>query len=300
MQAYDFGAAERHLGGAIEAALRQGAGTVAWMVTPVVALGETLQSQMKYDQAEACYRAGVALGAHLRGESHPDTLMSQVKLGNLLLTVGRAAEGQALLDRVEAAMRANDPRMNAQWRANMSGLLASTQMDRGRPERMVALLRADVDDLRLTVPNSGVLAQRERQYAVALAASGEVDTARATMALAQARWQTVAAGADAAAVETSFRISRANIALAGGDAAAALALLSPPLAATRQDALRRDIERGRALLALGRAEEAAAAANAVLHSLSNLPAGLRPVYTEALARQLQKQARRALRRPSAR
>jgi tetratricopeptide (TPR) repeat protein len=181
-----------------------------------------------------------------------------------------------------------------QMRANLEGLLGRTLPARGRPDQAIADLRKDVEDLRLTLPNSGPLALRELQLANALVDVGDIAGAQDMAAMAQAHWLAFSDGQATPRVDTTFAITRARVVLAEGDAKGALALLDPERAAIRIDRLRLLIERSRALLALGRNGEALAAAELVLQDLASLPEGTRPVHLEASALQRLGEAQRAM------
>ena len=87
INAYDYDGGVEQATRAIEVAKRQGDGAAAWLATPTGTLADALQGQMQYDQAAAsCACRSIALNTHVHGEAHPDTLLSQVKLGNLLLS----------------------------------------------------------------------------------------------------------------------------------------------------------------------------------------------------------------------
>ena len=281
--AYDFDGGVEQATRAIEVAKRQGDGAAAWLATPIGALADALQGQMQYHQAAASVREEVALNTHVHGELHRDTLQSKIKLGNLLLTVGRSTEGQALHAAVREAMKADDPRFNAEWRSYAGGQLDQLLMDRGRPDLLATSLRKEVEDLRSTLPHSPLLAHRERLWAEVLAALGEVGAARATLAAAQAHWRAFSAGVDTALVDSVFALSRARLELAAGNPAEALAQLDPARPAPRAVVIAREIERARALLALDRATDALGASDAALQGLARLPVGARPVALEAEA-----------------
>ncbi len=294
INAYDHDGGVEQATLAIAVARRQGEGSAAWLSTPIATLADALQGQMQYDQAAASVREEIALNAHVHGELHPDTLLSKLKLGNLLLTVGQSTEGRALHAAVREAMKANDPRFDAAWRSYAGGQLDQLLMDRGRPDLLAPSLRKEVDDLRRTLPHSPLLAHRERLWAEVQAALGDFGAARATLAAAQSHWRAFAAGVDTVLVDSVFALSRARVELAAGNPAEALAQLDPARPASRAVAIAREVERALALLALDRAADALAASDAALQDLARLPVGGRPVVLEAEALERRGLARRAL------
>ena len=289
----DAEAGETHARQAIAAAKLQGDGAAAWQATPNEALAEALQQQLKFDGAEAAQREQLALTTHVHGTLHPDTLSARVRLGNLLLSVGKSAEGQSLHDTVRQVMRASDPRYTTEWRSYTASQMGSSLLERGRPDLLEPLLRADLDDLQRTLPRSPVRSRRERALAEVLAAQGDIEGARKILIAAREHWVRFADGADTPRIESVFALTQARIELAAGNAAAALSLLDPERPATAIDTLTRQIERAHALLQLGPASEAAASADAALRILDAMPTNMRPLALRANALEWRGLARRA-------
>ena len=94
MTAFAFEAAESRLLAALAAAKRLGGAESVRSAHALGTLGSALEQQMKYVAAEERLRAAFDLGRHVDGEDHPETLIIKVMYANLLLTVGRAAEGK--------------------------------------------------------------------------------------------------------------------------------------------------------------------------------------------------------------
>jgi tetratricopeptide (TPR) repeat protein len=279
----DFGGGAAHATEAIKAAQRQGDAAAAWQATPTLTLADAYIGAMAYAKAEPILRDALALSTRLGGEALLETLTAKARLGNLLLILGRSTEGDALHESVRSALRTNDPRHDAQMRSYMTGVLAKQMMDRGRPDQMAPLLQSEVEDLRRTLPRSPLLAHRERVWALSLAARGQLDAARQTLAVADAHWTAYAKGVATPLVNAEFALGRARIALAAGDPGAALELLNPAQPAVASVAIERNIERARANLMLGRPAEALEAAEAAFLTLSGLPEGGRPVTLQANA-----------------
>jgi eukaryotic-like serine/threonine-protein kinase len=290
----DFEGGEEQAALAMQAARRRGAATAAWLQSPTVRIAEAQLGQMKFAEAEANLRASIALGTHLQGAGSPSGLVTTTRLGNLLLTVGRRSEGEAVHASVRAALLADDPRRTAQWRVDEDALLEATMNERGRPDLALASIRASIDDLQRNMPHSSLLAQSQRRLAELQAALGHIAAARESMALADASWRKVAADTDAGRIETSFAISRARVALAAEEPSLALAQLDLARPATPSDAIERRIERARALTALGRADAAASEAEAALGAIADLPEGQRPVALQASALEQRGEALRRL------
>jgi serine/threonine-protein kinase len=293
LSAGDTDAGESHARHAIEAARRQGDGAAAWKATPTGALADALYLQLKIDAAEAEHREQVALTTHVHGDLHPDTLGASVRLGTLLLNLGRSAEGLALHEVVRKALSSSDPRYTVEWRSYTATMLGSNLLDRGRPDLLGPLLNADLINLQRTLPRSSIRAQRERVLAEVSAVQGDIEGARKTLAAAREHWAHFADGADSARVESLFALTQARIELAAANPAAALPLLDPGRPATAIDALSRQVERARALIQLGTTSEAAANADAALSVLNAMPVRSRPVVLQADALEWRGMARRA-------
>jgi serine/threonine-protein kinase len=294
LSSLDSEAGERGAREAIAVARRQGQAAQAWLATPLIALADAQIRQLAFVDAEASLRECLALNEHLFGAAHPDTLGAAARLGNLLLGLGRAAEGLALHARVQEAMRADDPRRSAAWRSYTASQLALTLSDRGRPDLQAPALSAEVADLRRTLPHAPVLAQSERNWAEALALLGDTAGAGKLLEAARDRFARWAGGEPTPRVDTQFALTGARIALAAGDAAAAWALIGHERPAAAGDALSLEVERARALLGLGRAAEAQRHADAAVQALDRRPAGQRPVSIHAGALEARAGARRAL------
>jgi serine/threonine-protein kinase len=294
LNAGDADAGEAHARLAIAAARRQGDGASAWRATPTGALADALYLQLKINAAEAEHREQLALTTHVHGDLHPDTLSARVRLGNLMLSLGRGAEGLAQHEAVRKALSSSDPRYTTEWRSYTASVMGSTLLDRGRPDLLVPLLRADLVILQRTLPRAPLRANRERVLAEVLAAQGNIEAARKSLAAASEHWAQFAEGADAPHVESLFALSQARIELAAANPAAALALLAPQRPATAIDALARQVERAHALLQLGQAAAAVADADAALRTLDAMAANNRPLAIHASALEWRGLARRAL------
>ncbi len=299
MAAFDFDAALPRLQAALVAAGRLGPAAGARSVRPIGALASALEQQARYAEAEQHYRAALALGRYLDGDDHPETLIIKAQFANLLLVLGRDAEGDALQRAVRERLATQDPRLDPQMRSTLEGLLGRTLLARGRPDLALPLLSADIEDMRKTLPGSGGLALRELSMAEALAALGDSAGARRFIDSAEADWRRFTDGLSAPRVETSLAIGRAAVLLAGGAPADALALVAPDRASILLDRFRLLALRSQALRLTGRAAEALAAAESLQAELGAAPEGQRPVHLEALALQRQAEALHDLKAPGA-
>jgi serine/threonine-protein kinase len=293
LSSLDAEAGEHGARQAIAVARRQGQAAQAWLATPLIALADAQIRQLSFTDAEASLRECLALNEHLFGADHPDTLGAAARLGNLLLVMGRAAEGLALHSRVQEAMKANDPRRSAAWRSYTAGQMALTLTDRGRPDLHAPALSAEVADLRRTLPHAPVLAQNERIWAEALALLGDTAGAGKLLEAAQVQFAGWAGGEPTPRVDTQFALTGARIALSAGDAAAAWALIGHERPAGASDKIALEVERARALVGLGRAADALRHADGAMRLLDAMQANARPLALQASALEWRGLARRA-------
>ena len=97
-------------------AARRGDGATAWSIGPTELLGQALQTQLRCQEAETRFRSALAMTAHRDGADSPNVASLSIALGNLLLGVGRTAEGLELHARAQGILDRDDPRMNSHWR----------------------------------------------------------------------------------------------------------------------------------------------------------------------------------------
>ncbi len=270
LQARDYAGAETSFRAAVDAATRRGAAGPAWRVGAVADMGDAQLAQMKFGEAEVSYRQALADTLKVNGPAHPETLLTQLKVANVLLLTGRTTEGLALQTAVREGIARDPKRFRDRWRASASDLMGATLLVRGRPSEQLPLIEADVAELRATLPNSGVRLRRELQLAEVLTTLGRYPEAAPLLASAAAAWARYAGSEAGPPAANPITLARVRWSLEQGRADEALALLDDAFVAqdaVAYDVLRAAIERAHALRMLGRAAPAADAARQALADL---------------------------------
>ncbi|MFO1322485.1 MAG: serine/threonine-protein kinase [Burkholderiales bacterium] len=305
LQAGRYGEAEASFRSAVDTAARRGASGPAWRVGAIAELAEAQLPQMKVDDAEASLRQALADTMKVNGPAHPETLMTQLKVANLLIVTGRTSEGLAMQAAVREAIERNPARFRERWRANATELLNATTLARGRPDLLAPIIEEDVAGLRAALPNSGVRVRRELQLAEVWTALGRYADAAAQLDRVAAEWTRYTGGEAPAAASNPITLARVRWSLAQGRADEALALLDRAYVAqdaAAADAIGASIERARALRMRGDAAAAIGAANAALaelharsptYTLPQLEAGALQALGEAQARAGERRAAEA-------
>jgi serine/threonine-protein kinase len=276
MQSREFAQAEVQFRAAVDASRLRGAAAPAWLVGSLTDLGEAQAAQMEFAAAEASLREALAHTLRVNGESHPESLLTRLKLANALLTTGRTAEGLALQAAVRATIDRAPARYPRTFHENAAYQAVATATARGRPLDAADVLAADIASLRALFPRSTVLAASELALAEAWIAMGKIADARQMVADATAQRKSSLGGADDPRAWLPYWRVQAQWARAAGDPARALAILAavPADALQWHDAepISLETERAQALRLAGRNDEAAAAARRALAALHVLPA----------------------------
>jgi tetratricopeptide (TPR) repeat protein len=239
------------------AAARQAGGGRALMAA-VAERGDMLVRHGQWAEAEAAYTEAVEVATRLLGADHPSTLVVSMYRARFWIETGRVAAGERERDEMRRRMRERQPPLPGWWIDYANGLMGRLDLDRGRPDLLEPVVRAGVDGLRGSVPDSQVIAMRQRLLAETLIALGRLDEAAVALDAARAVWERASAGLDGTGLDNGFELVGAELQLARGDAAGALARLY-------------EQPRSRAVRQFSRAEEAAAEARGALADLRRLP-----------------------------
>ncbi len=276
LQARDFAGAEASFRAAVATARMRGDAAPAWLVGSLADLGEAQRAQLQFAQAEASLREALALSMKVNGDAHRETLLTRLKVANLLLATGRTAEGLELRATVQAAIEREPQRYDANWRVTASELMATYATARGRPQDAAPEIESDVETLQQTFPRSNQLAAHELALAENWTALGRFADARRMLDRAVVHRRDVLGDAGNARAWLPYLRMQARLERAEGrpdQALATLAAVPAGMLATRDaEAIAIEIERAHALLATGRGEDAAAAANQALRALQSVPA----------------------------
>jgi tetratricopeptide (TPR) repeat protein len=245
-------------------------------------------------EAESWIRRELDLATRVQGEKHAATLTAKARLGNLLQELGRADEAETMHGTVRRELQAERRDIDPYMVSYMRGILGLRLLDRGRPDLLLPILRADLDELKRTIPHSVLVASRQRLWAQTLAALGRHEAARQALAEAQAVWTRFAGEKPSRPIDAAFALAWAEIELAAQRPDAALAALDRHPAVGRRAEMGYPLLRARALLALGRAPDAADAVAAARRAQGAVPEAERPRPLQADALLLDGRVRLAL------
>jgi tetratricopeptide (TPR) repeat protein len=108
----------------------------AWRVYPLVGLAEVQEALGKIEGAERRYRTALDIAHSHFGEYHPETLLTQGKIGAFLELTGRRDEGERLMKAALAGIGKGEGRYTPPFVvAVLSGLRGRVLFTLGRIER---------------------------------------------------------------------------------------------------------------------------------------------------------------------
>jgi len=206
---------------AIELAERENGGPTVWSITPTVQLAEAQIGRLQFDDAENNLRAALALAVRLQGERSGAALQTQVKLGAFLHSTGQRDEGARLIAAAQAALQQPDASATADAADAVKRTVGTLAQAEGHIDRARPALEGQVAELRRQLPGSLPLARTLLLHAAPLIALGRYDGAARDLDEALQLQLAVSAGAADPALVNRYRLERARLELARGDAAAA-------------------------------------------------------------------------------
>ena len=131
------------------------AGLSAWAVYPLTALADAQEALGKVDEAEQSYRTALAVAKARFGDFHPETLLTQAKLGAELHATGRREEGNRLMEAALAGVgKAKGGYTPPYVIAVLSGIRGRALLPEGRIEEAAAFLAVDLADARENFPEA--------------------------------------------------------------------------------------------------------------------------------------------------
>ena len=281
--------AEPVLAESIDRLDRQGSASVSARLTALLTLAHIQGLQTRFVASEATYRRALALTVERNGETHVDTLHTQVRFAWMLHRTGRRAEAWRLMDAATATLAAgrHTPHVTRSVRTHlMQMLLAEARYEEAEPlvDWAVAQYR-DVAGGRNPLLVACLRLQAEQRLGAGRLADAEAAVAEA---------QTLLSGLDAGQrgpVENPVHVVAARLALRRQQPAEALQALAQvavrpglPPDALQPELLRAQALRAEVLLALGETAAARAAAQQVLDRLAREPERDRFGLIEAEAR----------------
>ena len=287
LQARDYEGAQAQAQNAVDAARARGPAGPAWLIGSLADLAEAQQGELELAAAESSLREALAHSLRINGEDHRETVMTRLKLANLLLTTGRTDEGLALQAAARASMARQPDRYDVVFRRDARYFLAAMVLPRGRPEDAAHELVPDVESMRASFARSSARSASELGLAEAWIALGRLPEARAMLAEATANRRAALGGSEDLRAWLPYLRVQAQLETAEGHPANALAILArvPVEIVARDDAERIgvEIERAHALRASGEFAQAAASARRALAALQPQPGGVSMPHAEAAA-----------------
>jgi eukaryotic-like serine/threonine-protein kinase len=303
----DFEGAQARHRDALDAVERHvGAGSV-WAINPLVHLAEAQVGAFQLTEAEANFRAALALSLRVNGELSGVTLQDQAKLGGFLHSTGRRDEGNRLMEDTLATLGQKDANATPNAVSELRRARGLAQFNEGRIAEAEQTFATEVEDLRAHYPASLPLSRALLLQAAAFTALGRFEASRAALDEAWRLWQAVAGDAVEPALHNRYRLEQAQLQLALGNADAAeeaLRAIAPtreaqapapapaPAQALRRDETQAQLALARARLLQGRASDAQQLAQQALGHLQASPLRERYPRLEADAALRLGQARR--------
>jgi hypothetical protein len=232
----EFAQAEAQHRSAIELAERTNGGPTVWDITPTVQMAEAQIERLSFDAAEKSLRSALALAVKLQGERSGAALQTQLKLGAFLHATGRRDEGARQIASAQAALQQPDASATADAARTARLTVGTLAQAEGHIQRAQVALEGQVAELRRQLPGSLPLARSLLQHAAPLIALGRYDAAARALDEALQLQLAISASAADPALANRYRLERARLALARGDAPAAerelQAVVAPRDAAT--------------------------------------------------------------------
>ena len=250
-------------------------------VFPLVGLAEAQDALGKVDDAEHSYRSALSAAQARFGEFHPETLLTEAKLGSYLRSTARREEGHRWMQTAVAGVgKATGGYTPGYVTAVLAGMRGRALLAEGRLEEAAPLVAAELTDARENFPGSIPLALALRNRIALDTARGHYNDAMTEMAEALEITQSVGG---AFALRNRLLLDKGRLLLARGEAASAIEALdsitAPAYAATlplRVYDVNAKTLLAQARLHQGRIEEAIASAQDALEQVVASP--LRKYY----------------------
>jgi serine/threonine-protein kinase len=196
--------------------------TSAWEILPFAQRAAAEAAQVKIVDAERDFRASLAISRKLNGDAHVETLRSGIRLGAFLYATSRRAEGRQLVQ-TAAKLLDQDPGK----RGSFAAVFINTARGRiyfedGQFDLSEGYLDQAVTDAREVYPRSSLLADALLTQGELYTAAGRLADAKRILTEALDMRRQVGGSAKDAALVNPFVLAEARLALARGDAQAAI------------------------------------------------------------------------------
>ncbi len=199
---------------AVQLALRHEPQAPTWLVTPRVQMAEAEIELARGGDAESHLREALSIARRMSGEASGSALQTQVKLGAMLHSSGRTAEGWALLTQAQALGGRAGAKLSPDAHGALRRFVGGALIERGEFEPALALLQAEAVDLRQHYPDSLPLARLLPLLAAAFTGLGRLDESRQALDESERLIQRVAGPAPAAMLLRSLYAERSRLASA--------------------------------------------------------------------------------------
>jgi eukaryotic-like serine/threonine-protein kinase len=187
--ALQIAARARYLGGdaegacalheqAVQLAVRNEPQAPTWLVTPRVQMAEAEIELKRFGAAESHLREALAIAQRMSGEASGSALQTQFKLGAMLHSSGRTAEGWALLTQAQTLAAQAGAKLSPDAQGALRRFVGGALIERGEFEPALVLLQAEAADLREHYPDSLPLARLLPLIAAAFTGLGRLDESR--------------------------------------------------------------------------------------------------------------------------
>jgi hypothetical protein len=247
-----------------------GSGT-AWDVSPLAQLAGAQAELLQFTDAERSFRSSLAVSERLNGETHNETLQTQIRLAAFLNATSRRVEGERLMQRAWSVFSADPSKKDNAVASVMYGLYGQGLMDAGDLQAAQPLIDAELEEVRSLYPESTLLSRALLRQATLRIELGQYDAAEAEVKQALVGWRHLGGTEADPALENPYLLALARIDLARVRPADAQRWLQqihhPAFAAAlpfEPDEVRRQVLLAQVRLLEGRAGEAMTSAGAAL------------------------------------
>lgn len=163
---------------AVQLALLNEPQAPTWLVTPRVQMAEAEIEGKRLGDAESHLREALAIAQRMSGETSGSALQTQVKLGAMLHSSGRTAEGWALLTQAQTLAAKAGAKLSPDAQGALRRFVGGALIERGEFGPARVLLEAEAADLREHYPDSLPLARLLPLLAAAYTGLGRLDDSR--------------------------------------------------------------------------------------------------------------------------
>jgi eukaryotic-like serine/threonine-protein kinase len=201
-------------------------GPSAWDIAPLAQMAGVQAELLKLEAAERNFRTSWGLSRRLNGDTHNETLQSESRLGAFLYTTARPAEGRLLLSSALAEIEKDPSKKENSVAAVVYGLYGQVLVADGQFDAAGNLFARELDFVRPLYPESTLLARALLHRGVLYTALGRYDAARVALDEGATMWRHVVGNSAVPSLNNPFVLARAQLDLARGNPAAAIAVLS--------------------------------------------------------------------------